>query len=909
MRDRPRYDNSSAQGPPGFRHEAPQYPPSRPPPGEAPPRVYHPDGGPWEGRPPYNAGPYGRSEQRDSRLDEPQQHGGRRPGMPPRGPVLQEILSRPSLPHMHRAEELYGSGGLQAPIMPDDGSTPNILQRWAPEPPQGVMPYSAPREGTQESFTQGRPQFGPHEAPQGVMLPLDGTQLLPTLGRPQQRASEPPQGVMPYNTPQDGNRAQTSGRPYNRATEPPQDVMSYDTPRDSYQQAPTSGRPLPHNRAPDPLQGVIPYDAPRDGSPQALIPGRPQPVISTYAHENVSGNRRESQDGIHRPTRHKDVYRSGERHDHRGEPENLSDERHDPMYTESPLSMGEHSDRYYRGGPSRFRDSDPTPYLYPSSHFSGGPPTGFQHERSNLQLAYQNEEAQPGASRAGMYNVNPPPVPDTLHYRAPSPGIQQYSMQPTQDPPQQGHYPLPQIQGHLPSSSYAFHPPVGTFFSGSLEEGDLEVPRLYGSHPPHLPQDRRQGPDPLTSSGMVAESHLEHDVLFPQHEVLDGRMDPNLLLQHGSPFVSQPTPHMEDSFLHLDTPTDLEKVGSVDKEYFVQWLNGFLSHPRKKPPTKPETVEGYSVAEARELIYGALRLVTQLESLCQTLESRDKKGEPWTKDYEKAADIQEDLEGRLKKLERPGYIQGVKRKLERLRKKRLRSQRRRQAGEEEKVAAERSAEKEASIDLWRMQCIQQVEEKKRERELKAAADQVLGEVRKKKNDVKKMLDVLKSLEKLRKLRKEAAGRKGVCPPPSSDVTFTNHINRLRTMVHKRSALYDAEEKTLRVILEGEQEEERQRDNDKRLKKLKEKMLQKQRELDDSLFGDTEPLPSLHPLQPFRQYYLQAEHSVVSLVQIRHEWDQFLVPPDHPDGSSIPRGWVVPAPPSNDTWATALNQLD
>ncbi|XP_075714395.1 programmed cell death protein 7-like isoform X1 [Rhinoderma darwinii] len=96
-----------------------------------------------------------------------------------------------------------------------------------------------------------------------------------------------------------------------------------------------------------------------------------------------------------------------------------------------------------------------------------------------------------------------------------------------------------------------------------------------------------------------------------------------------------------------------------------------------------------------------------------------------------------------------------------------------------------------------------------------------------------------SLEKLRKLRKEAAGRKGVCPPLSAEETFTNHIIRLRSMVHKRSALYDAEEKTLRVILEGEQEEERQREKDKRLKKEKEKTLQKQRELDSILFGDTD----------------------------------------------------------------------
>ncbi|XP_075714396.1 programmed cell death protein 7-like isoform X2 [Rhinoderma darwinii] len=114
-----------------------------------------------------------------------------------------------------------------------------------------------------------------------------------------------------------------------------------------------------------------------------------------------------------------------------------------------------------------------------------------------------------------------------------------------------------------------------------------------------------------------------------------------------------------------------------------------------------------------------------------------------------------------------------------------------------------------------------------------------------------------SLEKLRKLRKEAAGRKGVCPPLSAEETFTNHIIRLRSMVHKRSALYDAEEKTLRVILEGEQEEERQREKDKRLKKEKEKTLQKQRELDSILFGDTDFNPISAPVCRISQVHNRA----------------------------------------------------
>lgn len=75
--------------------------------------------------------------------------------------------------------------------------------------------------------------------------------------------------------------------------------------------------------------------------------------------------------------------------------------------------------------------------------------------------------------------------------------------------------------------------------------------------------------------------------------------------------------------------------------------------------------------------------------------------------------------------------------------------------------------------------------------------------------------------------------------------------------------------------------------------------------ESKLFGDPDEFPLAHFLQPFRQYYLQAEHSLPALIQIRHDWDQYLVPSDHPKGSSVPQGWVLPPLPSNDIWASAV----
>ncbi|XP_062498584.1 programmed cell death protein 7 [Pezoporus occidentalis] len=337
------------------------------------------------------------------------------------------------------------------------------------------------------------------------------------------------------------------------------------------------------------------------------------------------------------------------------------------------------------------------------------------------------------------------------------------------------------------------------------------------------------------------------------------------------------------------------------------WLSQFLSRRQAAPPPPPPPAAA-SPSSARELAVAALGRVARLAALCGALRQREAEADEagWARVREEAEAARQELREVVRPLREPGYREALRRKLERARKRRQRLQRRKQearaAKEEEKA---RAAEREAKIDQWRAKCIQEVEEKNRERELKAAADSVLSEVRKKQADTKRMVDILRALEKLRKLRKEAAARKGVCPPPSADEAFETEVESLKTLLQNRTELYEAEERALRVMLEGEQEEERKREMEKKQKKEREKLLQQKLEMDSKLFGDPDEFPLAHLLQPFRDYYLQAEHSVAALIQIRHEWDQYLVPADHPEGSSIPPGWVLPSLPTNDTWATAV----
>ncbi|NXU89905.1 PDCD7 protein, partial [Xiphorhynchus elegans] len=350
-----------------------------------------------------------------------------------------------------------------------------------------------------------------------------------------------------------------------------------------------------------------------------------------------------------------------------------------------------------------------------------------------------------------------------------------------------------------------------------------------------------------------------------------------------------------------------EGEAAAQRQQDELWLSRFLGRrPAAAPPPPPPPAA--TPSSARAAAEAALGGVARLAALCRALRRSEDRGDElgWARARDEAEEALRELREVVRPLREPGYGEALRRKAERARKRRLRLQRRkleaRAAKEEEKA---RAAEREAKIDQWRAKCIQEVEEKNRERELKAAADSVLSEVRKKQADTKRMVDVLRGLEKLRKLRKEAAARKGVCPPPSADEAFENQVESLKTLLKTRTELYEAEERALRVMLEGEQEEERKREMEKKQKKEREKLLQQKLEMDSKLFGDPAEFPLAHLLQPFRDYYLQAEHSVAALIQIRHEWDQYLVPADHPEGSCIPPGWVLPSLPTSDTWATAV----
>ncbi|XP_042199951.1 programmed cell death protein 7 [Callorhinchus milii] len=546
---------------------------------------------------------------------------------------------------------------------------------------------------------------------------------------------------------------------------------------------------------------------------------------------------------------------------------------------------------------------------------------------------------RPGRDRAEEARTPPPPFgpwgleqrdfPRPLWERPPlSAGAERYP--PPPPPPPQGqeagrYHPCQEQPPPLPPHHLGLQP-----LEAGPQEQQQQQQRPFRDHPP--PQHQ---PFP----GRAAENGGPHRVDGPGprqlHPADHGRGDPGGAFPHAygelPPWSDEPGPRRAGAgggggsssceappawwpaagTLSGRPPPAGSPEGPEDpSERARLWLSRVLSRRRLRPPEPRGPPEpGPSVAEARESILGVCRLTAELTALCRRLRQSVEDDAAWAETHREALELKEALEAELRPLTDAGYVAAVRRRLGRIETRRSRARRKKEElGLEGRERGERAAEREAGIDEWRAKRVRQVEEKKKERELKAAADSVLAEVRKKQADAKRILDILCALEKLRKLRKEAAARKAVHPPPSSDEIFQLHVEGLRKMIKKRSELYDAEERALRVMLEGEQEEERKRERENKLKKQREKLEEQQREVEFIMFGDPE-LPSNHPLRPFRQYYLQAEHSPHVLVQIRQEWDRYLVPEDHPDGSFVPHGWVFPVPPSHDTWATALGQSE
>ncbi|XP_076465031.1 programmed cell death protein 7-like isoform X4 [Babylonia areolata] len=191
------------------------------------------------------------------------------------------------------------------------------------------------------------------------------------------------------------------------------------------------------------------------------------------------------------------------------------------------------------------------------------------------------------------------------------------------------------------------------------------------------------------------------------------------------------------------------------------------------------------------------------------------------------------------------------------------------------------------------------------KKMKEIADKTLSKVRREIREARKMKDTVSRLQKLRAIRNDTAEKRGQTFPPSVAEHFTAKTEDLIDLLSQQIQAFEKEEAALKLILETENEEAKERERAE--KKEKERGV-RQRELDEErqcLFGNLAMPGPGDPMQPFTQYYLQALGSLHALQSVRQGWDAFLVPEGTPLASRVPDGWVIPEPPSSSVWASVL----
>lgn len=149
-----------------------------------------------------------------------------------------------------------------------------------------------------------------------------------------------------------------------------------------------------------------------------------------------------------------------------------------------------------------------------------------------------------------------------------------------------------------------------------------------------------------------------------------------------------------------------------------QWINAFLHRRTKMAPlsSAKRSPLKQPVSDFREKLYTAVKMLSELSEVCQTLKNNLENQNAWTNSYSRAVELKSSLEESLKTLNDPDRVGRVKKKLTSIKKKRARMRRKKAEHEEEKREQEaRAAEKEAAIDKHQMKKIQEIEEKNRVR--------------------------------------------------------------------------------------------------------------------------------------------------------------------------------------------------
>lgn len=232
-----------------------------------------------------------------------------------------------------------------------------------------------------------------------------------------------------------------------------------------------------------------------------------------------------------------------------------------------------------------------------------------------------------------------------------------------------------------------------------------------------------------------------------------------------------------------------------------------------------------------------------------------------------------ELSATNQKYQNPNSLNSAKRAVEKRLKKRSRIKKRKAEFDALKKCVLKNRElKHQQIDRWLNKNAEKNRENQREIENKQRAEEVLTDVKTLKNDAVKYVQTFDALQELYRVRNKdkAAG----------DSDFRREIEKLKKKWLDASEQYEAEEKRLRTFLNCSNNlDEWQR----------------------TVFGD-EKNEEIFSLK-------KHENGLAKLIEIRRQWDSFIVPDENPCGSSVPLGWAIPNASPTDQWTSYLIRGD
>lgn len=354
-------------------------------------------------------------------------------------------------------------------------------------------------------------------------------------------------------------------------------------------------------------------------------------------------------------------------------------------------------------------------------------------------------------------------------------------------------------------------------------------------------------------------------------------------------------------------------VESIDEEEKSQrekdqeWINDFLAthHKHFQSPLHPKSE--VNITKMRKIIVDCLTKCSALRKAHTILSNALQADEPlWQKISQETNAVKENLQFSLSALT-SANVHSLKKYIQKQHKKRQRQKRQKWARHEEsQLNEQRIKTLHENIDAWQASIRQAHLAAEMERKMKKEADSILSEVRKKRAEANKMLELVKSIVKLRTLKKHSAETKSLYTSVESDEKFSKETSYLENILNTRLAEYGEEERTLQVMLDEEHQVTRESVMKQRQQEQKKKLDALQREKNFSFFGPKEIESPLDPRFFCWQYHTEADRDVDALIHVRESWDVWLASPETANSSGIPLAWVAPVKPSNEAWAAYLD---